>query len=157
MLQTHAAILNPKVSLLLKPYARLWYSAEQILASASWCPTFSLCSPFYFPSLPRWLSPFLLRNVNCVVDKWWVTMWEDKSAKSPSLSPPLLAGVFALPSCSHMYTYTDRLLALGGEHPFLNSLQHLFQPHACLFSHSMRVTWSSCTATHEHTDSSLSS
>lgn len=46
----------------------------------------SLCSPCYFPSLSRWLSPFLLRNVNCVVDKWWVTMWEDKSAKSPSLS-----------------------------------------------------------------------
>lgn len=83
----------------------------------------------------------------------WLTNGESQCGKinqpRARLSPLLLAGVFALPSCSHMYTYTDRLLALGGEHPFLNSPQHLFQPHACLFSH-MRVTWSVCTATHKH-------
>lgn len=40
-----------------------------------------------------------------------------------SISPPFLAGVSVFTLVFHTHTYTNRLLTLGGVHPFLKSLQ----------------------------------
>lgn len=66
------------------------------------------------------------------------------------------------PLCSHIYTYTNRLLMLGGVHPSLQSVQHLFQPLFLYLSlvgtlnkHTSHVA-NAHTAAHKHTDATLS-